>query len=71
MFFCHHVYIVVHGLCVVDMVIDMIWLRIKDDLSSNNSYLKIIWIMEDIVDKHSVTFRYIIMWDHRSLGENP
>ena len=67
MLFCHDVHIVVHGLCVVDMVIGMVWLRIKDDSSSDNSYS---WMMEDIVDKHSVTFRYIIMWDHRSLGEN-
>ena len=43
---------------VVDMV--MVWLRIKDDLSSGKYYSKIIWIMEDIVDKHSLTFRYII-----------
>ena len=71
MLFCHDVHIVVHGFCVVDMVIGMVWLRIKDDSSSNNSYSEIIWMMEDIVDKHSVTFRYIIMWDHGSLGENP
>ena len=38
----------------------MVWLCIKDDLSSDKYYLEIIWIMEDIVDKHIVTFRYII-----------
>ena len=53
------------------MVIGMVWLRVKDDSRSDNSYSEIIWMMEDIVDKHSVTFRYIIMWDHGSLGENP
>ena len=52
-------------------VIGMIWLHIKDDSSSDKSYSEIIWMMEFIVDKHSVTFRYIIMWDHGSLGENP
>ena len=51
------------------MIIGMVWLCIKDDSSSNNFYLEIIRMMEDIVDKHSVTFRYIIMWDHGSLGE--
>ena len=71
MLFCHDVHIVMHGLCVVDMVIGMVWLRIKDDSSNDNSSLGIIWMMEDIVDKHSVTFQYIIMWDHWSLGENP
>ena len=60
-----------HGFCVVDMIIGMVWLCIKDDSSSNNFYSEIIQMMEDIVDKHSVTFRYIIMWDHGSLGENP
>ena len=55
MLFCHDVYIVVHGFCVVDMVIGMVWLRIKDDSSSENSYSEIIWMIEDIVDKHSVT----------------
>ena len=34
----------------------MVWLFIKDDLCSGKYYLKIIWIMEDIFDKHSVTF---------------
>ena len=53
------------------MVIGMVWLRIKEDSSNDNSYSEIIWIMEDIVDKHIVTFRYILMWDHESLGENP
>ena len=52
-------------LCMVSMwwtwFIDMVWLRIKDDSSSDNSYPEIIWMMEDIVDKHSVTFRYIII----------
>ena len=66
MLFCHDVHIVVHGFCVVDMVIGMVWLHIKDDLSSENSYSEIIWMMGDIVDKHSVTFRYIIMWDQES-----
>ena len=42
----------------VDMV--MVWLHIKDDLSCGKYYSEIMWIMEDIVDKHSVTFRYII-----------
>ena len=45
-----------HGVCVVDMVIGMIWLHIKDDSSSDDYYSEIIWMMEDIVDKHSVTF---------------
>ena len=31
MLFCHDVRIVVHGFCVVDMVMGMVWLRIKDD----------------------------------------
>ena len=61
MLFFHDVHIVMHGFCVVDMVIGMVWLRIKDDSSSDNSYSKIIWMMEDIVDKHSVTSRYIIV----------
>ena len=38
MLFCHDVHIVVHGFCVVDMVIGMVWLHIKDDSSSENSY---------------------------------
>ena len=42
----------------VDMV--MVWLHIKDDLSCGKYYSEIMWIMEDIVDKQSVTFRYII-----------
>ena len=71
MLFFHDVHIVMHGFCVVDMVIGMVWLRIKDDSSSDNSYSEIIWMMEDIIDNHSVTFRYLIMWDHGSLGENP
>ena len=50
-----------HGFCVVDMIIGMVWLRIKDDSSNDNSYSEIIWMMEDIAGKHSVTFRYIIM----------
>ena len=58
MLFYHDVHI---GFCVVDMIIGMVWLRIKDDSSSDNSYSDIIWMMEDIVGKHSVTFRYIIM----------
>ena len=56
MLFCHDVHIVMNGFCVVDMIIGMVWLRIKDDSSSDNSYSEIIWMMEDIVDKHSVTF---------------
>ena len=71
MLFCHDVHIVVHGFCVVDMVMGMVCLRIKDDSSNDNSYSEIIWMMEDIVDKHNVFFRYIIMWNHGSLGENP
>ena len=71
MLFFHDFHIVVHGFCVVDMVMAMVWLHIKDDLSSANSYSEVIWMMEDIVDKHGVTFRYIIMWDQGSLGENP
>ena len=31
-------FVVVHGFCVVDMVIGMVWLRIKDDSNSDNSY---------------------------------
>ena len=38
MLFCHDVHIIVHGFCVVDMVMGMVWLRIKDDSSSDNSY---------------------------------
>ena len=38
----------------------MVWLRFKDDLSSGKYYSKIIRIMKDIVDKHNVTFQYII-----------
>ena len=46
-----------HGFCVVDIV--MVWLCIKDDLSSGKYYSAIIWIMKNIVNKHGVTFRYI------------
>ena len=38
MLFCHDVHSVVHGFCVVDMVIGMVWLRIKNDLSNDNCY---------------------------------
>ena len=38
MLFCYDVHIVVHGFYVVDMVISMVWLRIKQDSSSDNSY---------------------------------
>ena len=31
-------------------------LRIKDDLCSGKYYSENIWIMEDVVDKHSVVF---------------
>ena len=56
MLFCHDFHIIVHGFCVVDMVMAMVWLRIKIDSSSANSYSEIIWMMEDIVYKHGVTF---------------
>ena len=56
MLFCHDVHIVVLGFCVMDMVIGMVWLHIKDDSSSDNSYSNIIWMMKYIVDKHNVTF---------------
>ena len=46
----------------------MIWLRIKNDLSSDKYYSNIIWIMEDIIDKHGVTFRYIIYMGPCVLG---
>ena len=61
MLFCHDVYIAVYGFCVVDIVIGMVWLRIKNDSSSDNSYSEIIWMMKDIIDKHSITFRYIVL----------
>ena len=38
----------------------MVWLYIKDDLGSGKYYSMIIRIQEDIVDKHNITFRYII-----------
>ena len=46
----------------------MVWLRIIDDSSSGKYYLEIIWILEDIVDKHNVTFRYFIYVGPRVIG---
>ena len=46
----------------------MVWLRIKDDLNNDKYYSKIIWIMENIVDKHSVTSQYIIYMGPCVLG---